>query len=47
MEVVVGTHPIPQKYFLTHEACGTWRDEAWSERLSATRADEPTRLAYD
>ena len=45
--VVIGTHPIPQKYFLTHERCGTWQDPAWPRRLRPTLADEPTRLAYD
>jgi predicted metal-binding protein len=45
--VVVGTHPIPQKYYLTHEACGTWRGPEWSPLLQPTLADEPTRRAYD
>jgi predicted metal-binding protein len=47
MRVVVGTHPIPQKYFLTHDHCGTWKGESWKPLLEATLADEPTRLAYD
>ncbi|OFV81810.1 MAG: CGGC domain-containing protein [Acidobacteria bacterium RBG_13_68_16] len=45
--VVVGTHPIPQKYLLTHERCATWRGPEWPELLAPTMADEPTRLAYD
>jgi predicted metal-binding protein len=45
--VVVGTHPIPQKYLLVHERCGTWRGPEWGERLAPTMADERTRLAYD
>lgn len=45
--VVVGTHPIPQKYFETHERCGTWSDPKWNELLEPTVADEPTRRAYD
>ncbi len=47
MRVVVGTHPIPQKYFLTHDACGTWRADEWKDLLEATLADEATRLSYD
>jgi predicted metal-binding protein len=47
MQVVVGTHPIPQKYFLTHDRCGTWQAAEWKPRLQATLADEATRLAYD
>lgn len=45
--VVVGTHPIPQKYLLTHERCATWCGPEWPELLAPTMADEPTRLAYD
>jgi predicted metal-binding protein len=47
MKVVVGTHPIPQKYFLTHRGCGTWSGPGWEERLRPTLADEATRKAYD
>jgi predicted metal-binding protein len=47
LKVVVGTHPIPQKYLLTHERCGTWAGQEWSELLAPTMTDEPTRLAYD
>jgi predicted metal-binding protein len=47
MRVVVGTHPIPQKYFLTHDRCGTWQAAEWKPLLQATLADEATRLAYD
>ena len=45
--VVIGTHPIPQKYFLTHAACGTWTSAEWTERLEPTLTDEATRKAYD
>lgn len=45
--VVVGTHPIPQKYFLAHTRCDTWRGTEWQERLAPTLADEATRLTYD
>ena len=47
LEVVVGTHPIPQKYLLTHEGCGTWAGPEWQELLAPTMTDERTRLAYD
>jgi predicted metal-binding protein len=47
LEVVVGTHPIPQKYLLTHERCESWKGQEWSELLAPTMVDEPTRLAYD
>jgi predicted metal-binding protein len=45
--VVVGTHPIPQKYLLTHERLGTWDGPVWSELLAPTLATERVRLAYD
>jgi predicted metal-binding protein len=47
LEVVVGTHPIPQKYVITHDALGTWRGDDWPALLAPTMADEETRLAYD
>ncbi len=47
LEVVLGTHPIPQKYLLAHERCGTWADPEWEETLRSTMADEATRRAYD
>jgi hypothetical protein len=47
MQVVVGTHPIPQKYFLTHDHCGTWQGAEWKPLLEATLTDEATRLGYD
>jgi predicted metal-binding protein len=47
MRVEVGTHPIPEKYFRTHTACGTWRGQEWAPLLEPTLADHQTRLAYD
>lgn len=45
--VVIGTHSIPQKYYLTHTALGTWDSEEWKEFIQPTLIDEQTRLAYD
>ncbi|MFC2134013.1 CGGC domain-containing protein [Bacteroidota bacterium] len=47
MDVVIGTHPIPQKYYLTHKKLGTWNFPFWDELLAPTLADEKTRLSYD
>jgi len=47
LEVVVGTHPIPQKYLAAHEHCGSWDAPEWRELTAPTMADEPARLAYD
>lgn len=45
--VVVGTHPIPQNYFLTHTACRTWHGPEWIPLLETTVTDEKMRKAYD
>ena len=45
--VVVGTHPIPQKYFTTHTNLGTWSAPEWRPLLEPMLCDETTRLAYD
>jgi predicted metal-binding protein len=47
MEVVIGTHPIPQKYFSTHEVLGTWRSAGWAEMIQPTLTDARTRRSYD
>ncbi len=47
LEVVYGTHPIPEKYKKIHEQLGTWKETQWKEILEATLSDEQTRLAYD
>jgi len=45
--VVLGTHPIPQKYFLTHEKLRTWESKEWKEIIKPTLSDEKTRKSYD
>ncbi|MCD6179927.1 MAG: CGGC domain-containing protein [Bacteroidales bacterium] len=47
MKVVVGTHPIPEKYKITHEALKTWNSAEWQENIKPTMADEKTRLDYN
>lgn len=47
VKVVVGTHPIPEKYRITHEQMGTWSQEEWKAIIAPTFSDEATRLAYD
>ena len=47
IEVVVGTHPIPQKYYTTHMNLGTWKGSAMQRFIKPTLADENMRLAYD
>ncbi len=47
MKVIVGTHPIPQKYFLTHNNLQTWNNKSFQNFIQPTLADETTRLKYD
>jgi predicted metal-binding protein len=47
MSVVLGTHPIPQKYFLTHNNLNTWNTSFLQEAILPTLSDEKTRLNYD
>ena len=47
VKVVVGTHPIPQKYLKMHRKLGTWDAESWEPIIEPTMSDEATRLAYD
>jgi len=47
MKVIYGTHPIPQKYYLTHKNMDTWNSEFLSESIKPTLTDELIRLSYD
>ena len=47
LKVIVGTHPIPEKYLITHTALKTWDTPAWQELIKPTMSDEKTRLAYN
>lgn len=45
--VVIGTHPIPQKYYIPHMKLNTWKTEQWQEFIKPTLSTEPIRKAYD
>ena len=47
LKVVIGTHPIPQKYYDMHKKLGTWDSPDWEEIIAPTLCDEETRKAYD
>jgi len=47
LEVVYGTHPIPEKYLTMHEKLGTWESVEWQEIIEPTMANESIRLAYN
>ncbi len=47
LEVVFGTHPIPQKYYDIHTKLKTWESKNRQEIIKPTLADEETRLSYN
>lgn len=47
LSVVVGTHPIPEKYYQTHKTLGTWDAPEWQEMIRPTLADSEIRRSYD
>ena len=47
LKVVVGTHPIPQKYLDTHTHMNTWNTPEWQEFIQPTMSDYDTRVRYN
>ncbi len=47
VKVVLGTHPIPEKYLINHTALGTWNSAVWQERIKDTISTEDIRLDYN
>ena len=47
IEVVLGTHPIPQKYLEMHEKLGTWNSDRWQEIIKPTLCDLNVRVTYN
>lgn len=47
VDVIIGTHPIPQSYYITHQALGTWNSLEWKEKIKHVLTDEQTRLEYN
>jgi hypothetical protein len=45
--VVLGSHPIPQNYYETHQDLGTWESPVWREKIRWTLTDETMRRRYD
>jgi predicted metal-binding protein len=47
LKVVVGTHPIPDKYYIIHTKLETWNSNDWYELIKPTLKDKDVRLTYD
>lgn len=47
VQVVAGTHPIPEKYLAMHTRLGSWESPEWEPLLAPTMSDDAARKAYD
>jgi predicted metal-binding protein len=47
VNVIIGTHPIPQSYYITHQALGTWNSPEWKEKIKYVLTNEQIRLKYN
>lgn len=45
--VVLGTHPIPEKYLTMHHKLGTGKDPKWHDLIGPILATDKVRLSYD
>jgi predicted metal-binding protein len=46
VDVIIGTHPIPQSYYNTHTALRTWGSKEWKGKIRYVVADEQMRKKY-
>jgi len=47
LKVVIGTHPIPHKYFAIHSSIGTWETPELSGFIKPALTSEKLRIVYD
>lgn len=47
LKVVIGTHPIPEKYLETHSKLRTWETDEWKELIAPTLTNKKIRMAYN
>ncbi|MGQ1910042.1 CGGC domain-containing protein [Marinifilum sp. RC60d5] len=47
IKVVIGTHPIPQKYYITHKNLESWDTPEWQNFIIPTLKSKEIRLQYD
>ena len=46
LQVIFGTHPVPEKYYKTHKELGTWIDPEWNDIIETTLTNKKIRLSY-
>ncbi|KUO65859.1 MAG: metal-binding-like protein [Gracilibacter sp. BRH_c7a] len=47
LQVVLGTHPIPEKYYIEHQKLGTWNTESWQEIIKPLVQNKKECLDYN
>ncbi len=47
LKVVVGTHPIPEKYLKLHTKMGTWSSSEWQGTIKPTLSNKKLRIEYN
>ena len=45
--VIIGTHPIPEKYYTIHKQLKTWTSNEWQKLIKPTLCDQSMRKKYD
>jgi predicted metal-binding protein len=45
--VIIGTHPIPEKYYQTHRKLNTWKSQEWQAIIKSTLKEKEIRKAYN
>jgi hypothetical protein len=46
VDVIIGTHPIPQSYYNAHTALRTWDSKEWKDKIKHVLTDELMRQKY-
>ena len=46
VDVIIGTHPIPQSYYENHTSLRTWTAFEWKGKIKQVLLDKQTRLKY-
>ncbi len=47
LKVIAGTHPIPEKYYLTHSKLNTWNSIEWQKLIKPTLTQKEIRIEYN
>ena len=47
IDVILGTHPIPDSYYKTHTKLQTWKSHKWQDIIQTLSGNEKLRVAYN